>query len=87
MPLDAMIEFRLKGPMNNRIPNVGKDMPGERIYMRTSAMMCLFPDHHQIRTIEYGWTVEVCTEDWPKVEKAFRSAYLGGVVKAMEADG
>ena len=83
MPLDAMVEFRLKGPMNNRLPNVGKDTPGETVYMRTSAMMCLFPDHQQIRTIEHGWTVDVFFEDWEKVEKAFRSAYLGRKVHAV----
>lgn len=82
---DRMIEFRLAGVMDNRLPNVGKRKPGEPCLMRVSAMMCLFPDHRQIRTIEHGWTVDVCEEDWSKVEKAFRSAYLGGVVRAMDA--
>lgn len=79
---ERMIEFRLPGPMNNRLPKVGKIMPGEVCLMRISAMLCLFPEHRQIRTIENGWTVEVYEEDWEKVEKAFRSAYLGGKVHA-----
>ncbi len=69
--------------MNNRLPNVGKSQPGETCLMRVSAMMCLFPLHCQIRTIENGWTVEVYEDDWSKVEAAFRSAYLGGKVHAV----
>ncbi len=80
---ERMIQFRLNGPMNNRLPNVGKPQPGEMCLMRISAILCLFPDHHQIRTIEHGWTVQVFEEDWERVEKAFRSAYLGGEVHAV----
>lgn len=80
---DRMIEFRLKGPMNNRLPNVGKPMPGEKCYMRVSMILCLFPEHQQIRTVENGWTVDVCDQDWEKVERAFRNAYLGGKVHAV----
>ena len=65
---DCMVEFKIES--------------GETVYMRVSAMMCLFPNHHQIRTIEHGWTVTVCLEDWPKVERAFRACYLGGKVHA-----
>lgn len=80
---ERMIEFRLKGLlMNNRLPNVGKVKPRERCLMRISAILCLFPEHHQIRTIEHGWTVEVHPEDWEKVERAFRSAYLGREIHA-----
>ena len=39
---DCMVEFKIG--------------TGETVYMRVSAMMCLFPNHHQIRTIEHGWT-------------------------------
>ena len=81
---DMMVEFRIKGPvMNNPLTNVGTYQPGEMVYMRVSAMLCLFPEHHQIRTIENGWTVDVFDKDWPKVERAFRSAYLGGKVHAV----
>ena len=54
--------------------------------MRVSAMMCLFPAHRQIRTIEHGWTVTVCEEDWLKVEKMFRYAYLGNEVRASGSE-
>ena len=80
---DRMIEFRLQGPMNNRLPDVGKFQPGEACLMRVSAMLCLFPLHRQIRTIENGWTVTVFEDDWDKVERAFRNAYLGGKVHAV----
>jgi hypothetical protein len=81
---DRMIEFRLNtGPMENRIPKVGKRLPGETVLMRVSAMMCLFPELHQIRTFEHGWTIEVWPEDWDKVERAFRHMYLGGKVTAV----
>jgi len=78
---DRMIAFRLKGPMNNRLPNVGKEMAGEMCFMRVGAIMCLFPEHRQIRTIEHGWTVEVYEEDWANVERAFRAEYLGMEVR------
>lgn len=61
-------------------------MPGEPVLMRVSAIMCLFPDHYQVRTIEHGWTLDVFPEDFVKVERAFRSQYLGGRVKAMETN-
>ena len=76
---ERMVEFRLNGPATG-LPL--KSQPGERCLMRVSAMLCLFPEHHQIRTIENAWTVEVFEEDWDKVEKAFRSAYLGREVHA-----
>jgi hypothetical protein len=44
--------------------------------MRTSTMMCLFPNECSIRTTEGGWAVKVHKDDWNKVEKAFRRAYL-----------
>ena len=75
---DRMVEFRLKGPMNNRLPKVGQETAGEKVFMRVSCMMCLFPEHCQIRTVEHGWTIEVFSEDWGKVESAFRGMYLGG---------
>ncbi len=81
MPLDCMIEFRLKGGMN-RAPKTGF-FAGETCLLRLSQILCLFPDHHQIRTTESGWTIDVYEEDWPKVERAFRNNYLGGKVKAM----
>lgn len=80
---ERMIEFRLRGPMNNRLPNVGKYQAGESCLMRVSAILCLFPEHRQIRTIENGWTVDVFDDDWDKVERAFRHAYLGGKVHAV----
>jgi hypothetical protein len=83
MTIEMMVEFRMKGPMENRLSKVGKYAPGETVLMRVSQMLCLFPDHRQIRTTESGWTVEVFHEDWPRVEKAFRSAYLGGKVHAV----
>jgi pyridoxine 5'-phosphate synthase PdxJ len=54
----------------------------ERILMRVSAMMCLFPEQRQIRTTESGWTVTVEATDWERVEKAFRNAYLGNKIRA-----
>jgi pyridoxine 5'-phosphate synthase PdxJ len=53
----------------------------ERILLRVSAMMCLFPEQRQIRTTESGWTVNVEAGDWGKVEKAFRNAYLGNRIR------
>lgn len=50
-------------------------------------ILCLFPEHRQIRTNEHGWTVTVHEDDWPKVEKAFRSIYLGNRVYAMDTEG
>ena len=57
--------------------------PGETVLMRVSQIMCLFPEHRQVRTVENGWTLTVFEEDWPKVEKAFRSAFLGGKVHSI----
>lgn len=79
---DRMIEFRLKGPMNNRLPNVGKSQPGERVLFRVSMILCLFPEHCEIRTVN-GWTLEVYEEDFPGVERAFRGMFLGGKVHAV----
>jgi hypothetical protein len=79
---DCMVEFRIDPTPMPRGRENEKQAHGETVYMRVSAMMCLFPDHHQIRTIEHGWTVTVCLEDWPKVERAFRACYLGGKVHA-----
>lgn len=50
--------------------------------MRLSQIKCLFPDHFQIMTSS-DWILEVLKEDWPKVERAFRSAYLGNEVRAV----
>ena len=77
-----MVEFRTKGPMNNRLPNVGKETAGEVCYLRVGMIMCLFPEHRQICTTGHRWTLEVFSEDWPKVERAFRAMYLGGKVHA-----
>ena len=71
---EMMIEFRLHDP------------PNERILMRVSQMLCLFLDHHQIRTTENGWTVTVHSNDWARVERTFRLAFLGGKVHAMDAE-
>ena len=73
-----MVQFRLVSSQQGRI--------GETCMMRVSAMMCLFPAHRQIRTIEHGWTVTVCEEDWLKVEKMFRYAYLGNEVRASGSE-
>jgi len=80
---DRMIQFRINGTMNNRLPNVGRHMPGEICLLRISQIMCLFPNHKQIRTVEQGWTLDVYEEDWEKVERAFRNEYLGREVKAI----
>jgi hypothetical protein len=66
---ERMIQFRLADT-------------AEICLMRVSGILCLFPDHYQIRTIEHSWTLQVLEDDWPKVEKAFRSAYLGMPVHA-----
>lgn len=80
---EIMVQFRIQGLlMNNRLPNVGKYAPGETCLMRLGAILCLFPEHRQIRTIEHGWTVTVFEDDWERVEKAFRSAYLGNEIRA-----
>lgn len=83
---DMMVEFRLKGPMNNRLPNVGKETPGETVYLKVSGILCLFPDHRQIRTMENDWTIEVYEDDWPKVERAFRFMYMGNRVTAQGSE-
>jgi hypothetical protein len=79
---ERMVEFRLEDHPMPRGREKEMQAHGETVLMRVSAMMCLFPGHRQIRTIEHGWTVTVCEEDWPKVERAFRSAYLGMPVHA-----
>lgn len=79
---DRIIEFRLEGAMSNRLGKVGKHEPGERCLLRVSMILCLFPECRQIRTIESGWTLTVYEEDFPKVERSFRAAYLGREVKA-----
>ena len=68
---ETMVEFRIL----NATP-----MSGERILLRVSQIMCLLPDHRQVRTVERGWTLTAHPADWDKVERAFRSAYLGGKV-------
>ncbi len=40
-----------------------------------------------MRTIENGWTVEVFEEDWPKVERAFRYAFLGREIHTSSTIG
>ena len=50
----------------------------ERVLLRVSAMMCLFPEQRQILTTESGWIVSVEATDWDKVERAFRGAYYLG---------
>jgi hypothetical protein len=82
---ERMVEFRLKRSCMPRGREMEPLTPGEICLMRVSAMLCLFPEHRQIRTIENSWTVEVCEEDWPKVERAFRSAYLGMPVHAAKS--
>ena len=73
MTTETMVEFRLNGSYG------GPDgQPGETVLMRVSQMLCLFPDHQQIRAVSgLAWVINVFPEDWPKVEKAFRSAYWG----------
>ncbi len=66
---ERMIQFRLADT-------------AEICLLRVSGILCLFPHHHQIRTIEHGWTIQVLEDDWERVEKAFRSAYLGREVHA-----
>ena len=80
---DRMVQFHLEDTVMPRGREREMQARGEQCLMRVSAMMCLFPEHRQIRTIENGWTVRVCEEDWPKVEMAFRSAYLGMPVHAV----
>jgi hypothetical protein len=80
---ERMVQFHLDPTPMPRGREKEMQARGELCLMRVSAMMCLFPDHRQIRTIEHGWTVTVCEEDWPKVEKAFRGAYLGMPVHAV----
>lgn len=75
---ERMIQFRLDVPRINEPVR-----PGEVCLMRVSAILCLFPEHRQIKTIENGWTVAVCKEDWDKVEMAFRYAYLDNEVHAI----
>lgn len=83
MTIDVMVEFRLPPTTMPRGREKEMQAYGEVCLMRVSQILCLFPEHRQIRTVESGWTVEVCEEDWPRVEKAFRSAYLGGKVHAV----
>lgn len=81
---DRMIQFRLNGPMK-RAPQRGY-MPGDVCLLRVSMIICLFPAHEQIRTVENGWTLDVYSEDWPLVEKAFRGAFLGNKVFAVDSE-
>ena len=67
---ESMIEFRLEGT-------------AEPVLMRLSQIMCLMPARRHVRTVEHGWTLTVCEEDWDRVEKAFRGAYFGGQIKAQ----
>jgi hypothetical protein len=46
---------------------------GERVLLRVSQIMCLFPEHRQIRTVEHGWTLTVHPDCWLAVVKAFQS--------------
>ena len=80
MKLDFMIQFRLRGPMH-RAPTRGY-APGEECLMRIMTIACLFPAHQQVRTVD-GLTLDVYAEDWNKVEKAFRNAFLGNEIKAV----
>jgi hypothetical protein len=82
---ERMVQFHLDDHPMPRGREKEMQAKGELVLMRVSAMMCLFPEHRHIRTIEHGWTLTVCEEDWPKVEKAFRSAYLGMPVHATGA--
>jgi hypothetical protein len=77
-----MVEFRIKSFKNNGPYNVGKETPGETVLMRLDHITCLMPTHRQLRTQD-GWTLEVFSEDWDRVEKAFRSNYLGNKVKTI----
>lgn len=65
-----IVEFRTKGPMNNRLPHVGAEMPGEVCLLRIDRIKCLFPVHRQIVTDD-EWTLDVFKEDWEKVVGAF----------------
>lgn len=82
MNKDIVVEFRIKGPMNNRLPKVGKETPGETCLVRLSEIVCLFPIHHQIR-IKPDYILQVFEEDWPRVEKIFRSEFLANRVHAI----
>lgn len=79
---DFMIEFHLNGPMH-RAPTGGYAL-GDVCLMRMSQIMCLFPAHQQIRTVEHGWTLDVHVDSWDKVEKAFRRQFLGQKVVALD---
>jgi hypothetical protein len=82
MTIETMVEFRTQRTATGmELPR--KLPPGETVLMRVSQIMCLFPEHRQVRTVENGWTLTVFEEDWPKVEKAFRSAFLGGKVHSI----
>lgn len=81
---DYMIEFHLNGPMH-RAPTRGYAL-GDICLLRISQIMCLFPAHQQVRTIEHGWTLDVHADDWERVEKAFRSQFLGNHVFAVKMD-
>jgi len=74
MTIEPMIEFHLEWTPGPRGRENKMQATGERVLMRISSILCLFPEHRQIRTIEQGWTVTVCEEDWAAVESAFRSA-------------
>lgn len=79
---DYMIQFRVKGPMH-RAPKRGH-APGEACLLRIGLILCLFPASRQIRTTENGWTIDVYEDDWEKVEKSFRSQFLGNEVFAAQ---
>jgi hypothetical protein len=83
LTIETMVEFRLQETPMPRGREREMQARGERCLMRVSQILCLFPEHFQIRTVENGWTVTVCEEDWPKVERAFRSAYSGSKVHAV----
>jgi len=82
MEFNTMVEFHLADTVMPRGREKEMQARGELCLMRVSQMLCLFPERQQIRTVEHGWTITVCGEDWPIVEKAFRSDYLGGKVTA-----
>lgn len=65
---DRIVEFRLRVSIGNN-----KYQPGDRVLMRAGCILCLYPESLQIRTTESDLILDVYAEDYPHVERAFRS--------------
>lgn len=72
--MKGLIEFKLRQ---------GSSVHGERVVMPIASILCLFPDHRQIMTVQNGWTLDVSRDDWDRIEREVREAH-GEIVEDSE---